>query len=184
MAVVILTGNALVWKPSPNVPYNGLRLTELGSRFLPNVFKALSGDHQLGYWFYSFIVSADVNTAVVAAKTGLVHRRNSWPTCVSVKRIYVHELVRDWKPVVALPQASLLPFSQSLITRPDRAQIVVEELFGEPALHPYSIISLLAYIRALVLKWLDESKLIRRDVPASLDWELPFGRWIWLKLTV
>jgi acyl-CoA reductase-like NAD-dependent aldehyde dehydrogenase len=47
----LLTGNTLILKPSPFTPYCGLKIAELGQRFLPpGVLQALSGDDNLGPW--------------------------------------------------------------------------------------------------------------------------------------
>ncbi|KAH8701095.1 aldehyde dehydrogenase [Talaromyces proteolyticus] len=49
LAPALLTGNALILKPSPFTPYCGLKLAELGQRhFPPGVLQALSGDDSLG----------------------------------------------------------------------------------------------------------------------------------------
>ncbi|KAL2785346.1 aldehyde dehydrogenase domain-containing protein [Aspergillus keveii] len=49
VAPALLTGNALILKPSPFTPYCGLKLAELGQKhFPPGVLQALSGDDSLG----------------------------------------------------------------------------------------------------------------------------------------
>jgi len=48
----LLTGNAVILKPSPLAPYCCKKLVELGTRFFPlGVFQALSGDDDLGPHF-------------------------------------------------------------------------------------------------------------------------------------
>ncbi|PQE21776.1 aldehyde dehydrogenase protein [Rutstroemia sp. NJR-2017a BBW] len=43
------TGNAVIVKPSPDTPYCGLKLVELGMQFFPpGVLQAVSGGHELG----------------------------------------------------------------------------------------------------------------------------------------
>ncbi|KAL1952784.1 hypothetical protein VTO42DRAFT_4261 [Malbranchea cinnamomea] len=50
----VLTGNAIIIKPSPFTPYCGLKLVELAQRFFPpGVVQALSGDDNLGPWLTS-----------------------------------------------------------------------------------------------------------------------------------
>ncbi|KAI9166315.1 aldehyde dehydrogenase [Paramyrothecium foliicola] len=47
----LLTGNALILKPSPFTPYCGLKLVELAQQhFPPGVLQALSGNDDLGPW--------------------------------------------------------------------------------------------------------------------------------------
>ncbi|KAI5926319.1 aldehyde dehydrogenase [Camillea tinctor] len=47
----MLTGNAFIWKPSPETPYSSLKIAELATRFFPpGIFQALSGDDSLGPW--------------------------------------------------------------------------------------------------------------------------------------
>ncbi|KAI1405978.1 aldehyde dehydrogenase [Hypoxylon fuscum] len=51
IAPALLTGNALILKPSPFTPYCNLKLAELGLRFFPpGILQALSGDDNLGPW--------------------------------------------------------------------------------------------------------------------------------------
>ncbi|KAI1141356.1 aldehyde dehydrogenase [Hypoxylon sp. FL0543] len=51
IAPALLTGNALILKPSPVTPYCGLKLAELAQRFFPpGVFQCLSGNDELGPW--------------------------------------------------------------------------------------------------------------------------------------
>ncbi|TPX18353.1 uncharacterized protein E0L32_011728 [Thyridium curvatum] len=51
IAPALITGNALIMKPSPFTPYCGLKLGELAQRFFPpGVFQVLSGDDNLGPW--------------------------------------------------------------------------------------------------------------------------------------
>ncbi|TVY38532.1 putative aldehyde dehydrogenase [Lachnellula subtilissima] len=50
----LLTGNTLIFKPSPFTPYCGLKIAELAQSFLPpGVLQALSGDDNLGPWLTS-----------------------------------------------------------------------------------------------------------------------------------
>lgn len=51
IAPAVVTGNAIVIKPSPFTPYGGLKLVELAQRFFPpGVIQALSGGDDLGPW--------------------------------------------------------------------------------------------------------------------------------------
>ncbi|KAI0829155.1 aldehyde dehydrogenase [Hypoxylon sp. FL0890] len=51
IAPALLTGNALILKPSPFTPYCSLKLAELGQRFFPpGVLQCLSGNDDLGPW--------------------------------------------------------------------------------------------------------------------------------------
>lgn len=51
IAGALLTGNTLIFKPSPFTPYCGLKIAELAQSFLPpGVLQALSGDDNLGPW--------------------------------------------------------------------------------------------------------------------------------------
>ncbi|KAI1416346.1 aldehyde dehydrogenase [Hypoxylon sp. FL1857] len=51
IASALLTGNALILKPSPLTPYCSLKLAELGQRFFPpGVFQCLSGYDEVGPW--------------------------------------------------------------------------------------------------------------------------------------
>lgn len=50
----LMTGNAIIMKPSPFTPYCDLKLGEIGmSIFPPGVFQVLSGDDSLGPWMTS-----------------------------------------------------------------------------------------------------------------------------------
>ncbi|CRK41159.1 hypothetical protein BN1723_018801, partial [Verticillium longisporum] len=47
----LVTGNAIILKPSPFTPYCGLKLAEIAQEFFPpGVVQALSGDDNLGPW--------------------------------------------------------------------------------------------------------------------------------------
>ena len=49
IAPALYTGNTIIVKPSPDTPYCGLKIAELGTKFFPpGVFQALSGGHDLG----------------------------------------------------------------------------------------------------------------------------------------
>ena len=49
MAAALYSGNALIVKPSPDTPYCGLKIVELGINFFPpGILQALSGGHDLG----------------------------------------------------------------------------------------------------------------------------------------
>lgn len=49
LAPALWAGNAIIIKPSPDTPYCGLKVVELGNRFFPKgVLQALSGGHELG----------------------------------------------------------------------------------------------------------------------------------------
>ncbi|KAI0512624.1 aldehyde dehydrogenase [Xylaria bambusicola] len=51
IAPALLTGNALILKPSPFAPYSVLKLAEIGLQFFPpGVLQALSGEDDLGPW--------------------------------------------------------------------------------------------------------------------------------------
>ncbi|KXJ87558.1 aldehyde dehydrogenase [Microdochium bolleyi] len=51
IAPALITGNALIVKPSPFTPYCNLKLVELAQAFFPSgVIQALSGDDNLGPW--------------------------------------------------------------------------------------------------------------------------------------
>ncbi|CAO2648770.1 Nn.00g097190.m01.CDS01 [Neocucurbitaria sp. VM-36] len=51
IAPALISGNALIIKPSPFTPYCGLKLVELAQQFFPpGVIQALSGDDNLGPW--------------------------------------------------------------------------------------------------------------------------------------
>lgn len=51
IAPALISGNALIIKPSPFTPYCGLKLAELAQNFFPpGVVQALSGDDNLGPW--------------------------------------------------------------------------------------------------------------------------------------
>ena len=51
IAPAVVTGNAIVIKPSPFTPCGGLKLVELAQQFFPpGVIQALSGDDNLGPW--------------------------------------------------------------------------------------------------------------------------------------
>ncbi|KAI0393990.1 aldehyde dehydrogenase [Xylariaceae sp. FL0594] len=51
IAPALLTGNALILKPSPFAPYSILKMAEMGRQFFPpGVLQALSGDDDLGPW--------------------------------------------------------------------------------------------------------------------------------------
>ncbi|KAF2789706.1 aldehyde dehydrogenase [Melanomma pulvis-pyrius CBS 109.77] len=51
IAPALISGNALIIKPSPFTPYCGLKLVELAQEFFPpGVIQALSGDDNLGPW--------------------------------------------------------------------------------------------------------------------------------------
>ncbi|KAI8944203.1 aldehyde dehydrogenase [Xylaria longipes] len=51
IAPAMLTGNALILKPSPFAPYSVLKMVELGLQFFPRgVLQALSGEDNLGPW--------------------------------------------------------------------------------------------------------------------------------------
>jgi len=51
MAAAVVTGNAIIIKPSPFTPAGGLKLCELAQQFFPpGVIQALSGDDNLGIW--------------------------------------------------------------------------------------------------------------------------------------
>ncbi|KAH8164683.1 hypothetical protein CIB48_g3584 [Xylaria polymorpha] len=51
LAPAMLTGNALILKPSPFAPYSVLKMAELGLQFFPRgVLQALSGEDNLGPW--------------------------------------------------------------------------------------------------------------------------------------
>ncbi|KAI1210499.1 aldehyde dehydrogenase [Annulohypoxylon truncatum] len=50
-ASALITGNAIILKPSPHAPYCNLKIAELGLHFFPpGVLQALSGDDNLGPW--------------------------------------------------------------------------------------------------------------------------------------
>ncbi|KAG4026678.1 hypothetical protein MFRU_038g00820 [Monilinia fructicola] len=49
LAPALWAGNAMIIKPSPDTPYCGLKLVELGNKFFPpGVLQSLSGGHELG----------------------------------------------------------------------------------------------------------------------------------------
>ena len=49
LASALVTGNTVIFKPSPFTPYCGLKLGELAQRFFPpGVFQVLNGDDGLG----------------------------------------------------------------------------------------------------------------------------------------
>ncbi|EFW20871.1 hypothetical protein D8B26_002830 [Coccidioides posadasii str. Silveira] len=51
LAPAVLTGNAIIIKPSPFTPYCGLKIVEIAQQFFPpGVVQALSGDDSLGPW--------------------------------------------------------------------------------------------------------------------------------------
>ncbi|KAJ5041516.1 uncharacterized protein L3040_005101 [Drepanopeziza brunnea f. sp. 'multigermtubi'] len=54
IAPAVVTGNAIIIKPSPFTPYSGLKLVELAQNFFPpGVVQSLSGDDNLGPWITS-----------------------------------------------------------------------------------------------------------------------------------
>lgn len=54
IAPAVITGNAIIIKPSPFTPNGGLKLVELAQRYFPpGVVQALSGDDSLGPWLIS-----------------------------------------------------------------------------------------------------------------------------------
>ncbi|KAI9647611.1 hypothetical protein NHQ30_003996 [Ciborinia camelliae] len=49
LAPALWAGNAIIIKPSPDTPYCGLKVVELGNRFFPpGVLQSISGGHELG----------------------------------------------------------------------------------------------------------------------------------------
>lgn len=49
IAPALYAGNSFILKPSPDTPYSGLKLVELGAQFFPpGVLQVLSGGHDLG----------------------------------------------------------------------------------------------------------------------------------------
>lgn len=49
IAPALYAGNSFILKPSPDTPYSGLKLVEIGAQFFPpGVLQALSGGHDLG----------------------------------------------------------------------------------------------------------------------------------------
>lgn len=62
IASAVVTGNAIIIKPSPFTPYCGLKLIELATRFFPpGVVQALSGDDNLGPWLTSHPTPAKIS---------------------------------------------------------------------------------------------------------------------------
>lgn len=62
IAPAVVTGNAIVIKPSPFTPYGDLKLVELAQRFFPpGVVQALSGDDNLGPWLTAHPTPAKIS---------------------------------------------------------------------------------------------------------------------------
>lgn len=62
IAPAVVTGNAIIIKPSPFTPNGGLKLVELAQRFFPpGVVQALSGDDNLGPWLTSHPVPSKIS---------------------------------------------------------------------------------------------------------------------------
>ncbi|KAF2790721.1 putative aldehyde dehydrogenase [Melanomma pulvis-pyrius CBS 109.77] len=62
IAPAVVTGNAIIIKPSPFTPYGGLKLIELAQSFFPpGVVQALSGDDNLGPWLTSHPTPAKIS---------------------------------------------------------------------------------------------------------------------------
>ena len=62
IAPAVMTGNAILIKPSPFTPCGGLKLVELAQRFFPaGVVQALSGDDNLGPWLTSHPTPAKIS---------------------------------------------------------------------------------------------------------------------------
>jgi acyl-CoA reductase-like NAD-dependent aldehyde dehydrogenase len=51
----VITGNTIIFKPSPFTPYCGLKLCELAQQFFPpGVVQCLSGDDDLGQFILTY----------------------------------------------------------------------------------------------------------------------------------
>ena len=62
IAPAVVTGNAIVIKPSPFTPYGDLKLVELAQRFFPpGVVQVLSGDDNLGPWLTAHPTPAKIS---------------------------------------------------------------------------------------------------------------------------
>lgn len=58
----LVTGNAIIRKPSPYTPYCNLKLGELAQQFFPpGVLQVLSGDDKLGPWLINHPIPAKVS---------------------------------------------------------------------------------------------------------------------------
>ncbi|KAH7014164.1 aldehyde dehydrogenase [Microdochium trichocladiopsis] len=119
IAPALVTGNALIIKPSPFTPYCNLKLAELAQQFFPpGVVQALSGDDNLGPWLtahegidkVSFTGSTATGKLVMQSCAKTLKRvtlelggndpaivfpdvdivDTATKICVAIKRIYVH----------------------------------------------------------------------------------------------
>lgn len=62
IAPALVTGNAMIIKPSPFTPCGGLKLVELAQRFFPpGVLQVLSGDDSLGPWLTAHPTPAKIS---------------------------------------------------------------------------------------------------------------------------
>jgi acyl-CoA reductase-like NAD-dependent aldehyde dehydrogenase len=102
----LLTGNAVVFKPSEHVPLVGAALAEILSTFLPDgVLELVQGPGEVGaqlvdsdVQMIGFVGSRDTGVRIMraAAECAVRHSlRNAGQVCCSIERVYVAEEVAD-----------------------------------------------------------------------------------------
>ncbi|KAM0421297.1 hypothetical protein ACHAPT_010825 [Fusarium lateritium] len=113
----IMTGNAVIMKPSPFTPYCDLKFGEIGmSIFPPGVFQVLSGDDSLGPW-----MTAHPGIDMISFTGSIATGKKIAASCSKTLKRYVLELGGNDAAIVCedvdiekcLPKLTMLSFINS-----------------------------------------------------------------------